>query len=292
MTLVVGATGALGTEICRQLIEKGKPVRAMVRSTSDPGKRQALRGMGADLIEGDLTDAASLRAACKGVDIVISTATVVVSQQPGDTFNDVDDGGQRALIDAAAHAGVKHFVFISVTGGISVSSPLIDSKRRVEQHLIDSGLTYTILRPGPFMESWLGGVAGFDHQSHTATVLGTGNQKLSYISAFDVARFAVASTQLPAAHNRVIELGGAEPVTPNEAVAEFEKLTGATYNVQRVPVEALEGQYAGAEHPVQKSFASIMLALASDNVIPMKDTASEFGIEPTSVRDFARRLLS
>jgi uncharacterized protein YbjT (DUF2867 family) len=292
MTLVVGATGALGTEICRQLTEQGTPVRAMVRASSDPAKREALRAMGADLVEGDLRDAASLRAACNGVDIVISTATVVVSQQPGDTFNDVDDGGQRALIDAAAAAGVKHFVFISVTGGISVSSPLIDSKRRVEQHLIDSGLTYTILRPGPFMEAWFGPVAGFDHQSHTATVLGTGNQKLSYISAFDVARFAVASTQLPAAHNRVIELGGAEAVTPNEAVAEFEKLTGETYNVQRVPVEALEGQYASAEHPVQKSFASIMLALASDNVIPMKDTASEFGIEPTSVRDFARRSLS
>src|SRR5687768_1607813 len=253
MNLVVGATGALGTEICRQLIEQGARVRAMARATSDPAKKQALRDLGAEIVEGDLRDTASLRAACEGVENVISTATVIVSQQPNDTFNDVDDAGQRALIDAARAAGVKHFVFVSVSGGIRVSSPLIDSKRRVEKHLMESGLGYTILRPAGFMEAWLGAVAGFDHKTHTATVLGTGDQQLSYISAFDVARFAVVSTQLPAARNRVIELGGAEAITPNQAVAEFEKLTGESYNVQRVPVEALEGQYAAAEHPQQKS---------------------------------------
>ncbi|MGQ0816377.1 MAG: NAD(P)H-binding protein [Gemmatimonadota bacterium] len=97
MNLVVGATGSLGTRICRELIERGQQVRA----TSNPDRLQTLRSFGAQLFRGDLTHPASLEQACEGIDAVISTATVVSSQAHDDTFTAVDDAGQRALIDAA-----------------------------------------------------------------------------------------------------------------------------------------------------------------------------------------------
>ena len=56
MNLVVGATGLLGGEICRQLAAKSKSVRALVRSTSDPAKVKALKEYGIELAEGDLKD--------------------------------------------------------------------------------------------------------------------------------------------------------------------------------------------------------------------------------------------
>jgi uncharacterized protein YbjT (DUF2867 family) len=46
MNLVVGATGMLGGEICRRLAARGKPVRALVRATSDPAKVEALQALG------------------------------------------------------------------------------------------------------------------------------------------------------------------------------------------------------------------------------------------------------
>ncbi len=60
MILVVGATGHLGGEICRRLAARGLPVRGLVRPTSAPEAVSALRAIGAELIEGDLRDPASL----------------------------------------------------------------------------------------------------------------------------------------------------------------------------------------------------------------------------------------
>jgi len=65
MTLVVGATGLLGLEICRRLASAGKSFRAMVRKTSDPAKRELLRQLGAELVEADLKDRQSLDRACR-----------------------------------------------------------------------------------------------------------------------------------------------------------------------------------------------------------------------------------
>ena len=67
MILVVGATGSLGGEVCRLLSARGKPVRALVRATSDAGKVRNLHNLGVSTVQGDLTDPASLDRACAGV---------------------------------------------------------------------------------------------------------------------------------------------------------------------------------------------------------------------------------
>ena len=291
MNLVVGASGYLGTDICSQLRAAGKPVRALIRPTTDPARRALLEQLGVEIIVGDLTSTASLRAACIGVRTVISSATIVRSAQPADTFTDVDDAGQRALVDVARDAGVAHFIFVSVSGNIAIPCPLIDAKRKVEQHIKQSGIGYTVLRPSAFMEVWLGALAGFDHTQRTATILGSGDQQLSFIAQADVARFAVAVSQLPQATNRFIELGGPKAISPNEALAVFETIAGGSYQVHRVPAEAIRGQYEAAEHPVQKSFAALMLALVADDVIPMQKTAAEFGITLRPLIDVARLMV-
>ena len=285
MNLIVGATGVLGPEICRILREQGKPVRALVRTTSDPAKVGQLCMLGVRPVIGDLKDSASIRAAVAGVSTIVSSATAVVSQQAEDSLDAVDGAGQRALIEAAREAGVKHFIFVSVTGGITTSCALIDAKRETEEQLKASGLTWTILRPAAFMENWLGPMAGFDAPNRKATLLGDGNQKISYIAAADVARVAAGCVDNPRAANRVIDLGGPEAISPRDAVKEYERATGAAFEVQEVPVAALEAQYAAAQHPTQKSFAALMLAQTSSDVIPMTETAREFGLEQRTARD-------
>src|ERR1041384_755644 len=124
MVLVVGATGFLGMEVCRQLRSAGKPVRGLVRGTSDPAKVDELRRLGVELVRGDLKDAASLPSACAGVQTVISTASSTLSRQEGDSIDSVDRRGQLALIDAARAAGVAHFVFVSFRDNPDVQYPL------------------------------------------------------------------------------------------------------------------------------------------------------------------------
>ena len=179
MTLVIGATGLLGTEICRRLASAGKPFRAMVRSTSDPAKKETLRRLGGNLVEGDLKNRASLGRACAGAAAVITTPTAILSQQKGDTFESVDLRGQMQLIDAAGAAKVGHFVFVSVSGNLLKhgDNQLLAAKKAVENHLRQSGLTYTILRPTFFTEIWLSPHLGFDFANARATIYGSGETR-------------------------------------------------------------------------------------------------------------------
>jgi uncharacterized protein YbjT (DUF2867 family) len=78
MVLVVGATGALGSEICRRLRARNLTVRGLVRPGS-PGE-PALREIGVELSFGDLRSRASVEVACRGVTTVISTATAMGSR--------------------------------------------------------------------------------------------------------------------------------------------------------------------------------------------------------------------
>ena len=175
-TLVVGATGLLGLEICRRLTEAGRSVRCLIRRTSDEGKRAELERLGVELVEGDLKDPASLARACAGVQSVISTASSTFSRQPGDSIESVDQQGQLALVDAARRAGVEHFVFVSFRENPSIQYPLTAAKRAVEQALQASGMDYTILQASYFMEIWLTPALGFDVANGKVRLYGDGSR--------------------------------------------------------------------------------------------------------------------
>ena len=134
-TLVAGATGALGGEICRRLVDRGIRVRAMVRRTSDPRKVAQLAQLGAELVTADLKEAESLAAACSGVAAVVSGVTAIVPREPGDSIETVDLAGQLALVDAAREAGAERFVYVSYSANVDTECALTDAKRAVERHL-------------------------------------------------------------------------------------------------------------------------------------------------------------
>jgi uncharacterized protein YbjT (DUF2867 family) len=293
MTLVVGATGLLGTEICRRLSAAGKSVRAMVRKTSDPAKKSILKELRAELVEGDLKDHSSIDRACQGATTVITTPTAILSQQAGDTFRTVDLEGQMHLVDAARIANAAQFVFISVSGSLGKAdrNPLVDAKRAVEEHLRRSGLTYTIVRPSFFMEIWLSSHLGFDFNNAKATIYGSGKNKISYISLFDAAQLVAKALSNPAGRNTVIELGGAEPLSQIEVVRIFEEISGRAFAMQFVPEEALRARREAAANPVEQTFASLTLAAAHGDLIDMGDTWRKFSLRPKSVRDYAKAVL-
>lgn len=291
MILVVGATGFLGGEICRRLTQLGQAVRGLARATSDPNVTANLKAMGVQLVDGDLKDKASLVAACQGIASVISTATVTRSSQPGDSIEATDAAGQQNLIAAAQEAGVSQFIYVSYSGQIGTDDPLTLAKRGVEARLRTSGLTYTILRPSYFLEAWLSPAFGFDAANAKATIYGTGDNKLSWISLGDVAAFAVESLTNPAARKAVLELGGPDALSPLEVVRIFEELSGRQFDVQHVPEDALRAQQANATDSLQRTFAALMLAYAKGNVIPMEATLQQFPLALVSVRDYARQVL-
>lgn len=292
MILVVGATGFLGTEISRRLRSKGVPVRGLVRRTSNPQAVDRLRGIGVEIAEGDLKEAASLVPVCEGVRGVISTATTTHSRQAGDSIESTDEAGQRNLVEAARHAGAGQFTYISYSGGIDTDDPLTRAKRAVEWQLQQSGMRYTILRPSFFMDVWLSPALGFDYPNAKATIFGDGTHGVSWIALHDVAAFVAETLDHPSAQNAILELGGPEPVSPLEAVRIFEEVGGRQFDVQHVPQAELETQFASAPDSLQQTFAALRLNYAKGDAIPMERILREFPVPLTSVRDYARRVVA
>jgi uncharacterized protein YbjT (DUF2867 family) len=285
MILVAGSTGLLGSEICRLLGEKGRPFRAQVRETSDPAKVERVRSYGAEVFKGDLRDPASLRAACQGVETVICTvSSVPFSYVPGvNDFQTTDMQGVINLVDEAGAAGVKHMIYISFTIHEEIPYPLANAKQTVEQRLKDSGMIYTILKPSFFMEFWLTPAVEFDPANAKATVYGSGDQPIGFISYKDVAQFAVKSIDYPAARNCTLSLGGPENLSPHQVIQLFEKSTGRTFDVTHVPVEALQAQFDSTDDPMQKTFTGLMLSYAAGDPIDMRETQQSFAVSLTPV---------
>jgi len=279
----------LGNEICRKLRSKNLQVKAMVRSATDPVKIEQLTKLGVQLVQGDLQEMESLRRALQGVKTVISTvSSMPFSYKPGENdIQSVDENGVINLIDAAKVVGVNHFIYTSFSKNIDLDFPLRNAKRKVERHLQNSGLNFTILRPGCFMELWLTAAVGFDAVNGNVNTCGTGANPLAYISFKDVARFAVESVSNPAALNAVLELGGPQNLSQLDAVKIFEEALGKKIEVGQMPVDMLQSQLDGAEDPMQKSFSGLMLCVANGDRIDMQEVLSKFPVELTSVKEFA-----
>lgn len=291
MILIAGATGVVGGFVTQALAASGNPVRALVRKTSDPGKRDALTKAKATLVEGDLRDRASLEAACKGVTTLISTVSTTVSRQPTDSIEEVDHAGQVALVDVAKAAGVKHFILVSFPDG-AVGTPLEQAKRAVEKRMAESGMAFTVLRPTMFMEAWLGPMLGFDYANAKARIYGAGTAKHWWISAEEVVFATVDSVKNEKARNRVLDLGGPEELSQREVVRIFEEVSGKKFELEEVPDAALAAQYEGAPDSLSKSFGGLVLTASRGAKLNVKPSLEVFAFpKRISVRDYAKRVL-
>lgn len=289
-TLVIGATGILGSEVVKLLRAEAKPVRALVRNTSLPAKVQALRDAGAELAEGDLKHPSTLATAFHGIACVVSTASSTLSRADGDDIESVDRDGQLNAVEAARKAKVEQFVLVSFPPS-PMPFPLQDAKRAVERALVKSGIPYTILHPAHFWEIWCSPALGFDAHARKARIFGDGAARMNWVSFRDVAAACVRSLGNPRALNRTFEIGGPEPLSQLDIVRVFEEIGGRPFEREHVPLEALRTQHEGSEDPLQKSFAALMLLVASGEWVFDSAAAREaLGIEMADVRGFARQV--
>lgn len=289
MVLVAGATGLVGSEVCRRLIRRGERVRALVRPTSSREKVDELAAAGVELAVGDLKDPQSLVAPCRGVDSVISTASSTLRGQPGDSIQSVDAAGQLSLVAAAGDAGVDRFVYVSFRRTPGISFPLADAKEEVETAL--KAMNFTVIQASLFMEVWLSPALGFDYRDAQARIYGPGTNGISWVSYRDVAEMCAIALRHPAAERKTIEFGGPEALSPLEVVARFENIGGRRFRLEHIPEEALRAQFRQAADPLQRTFAALMLGYVHGDAMDMAPVVAAFGIQLSSVDDYARSVL-
>lgn len=286
-TLLVGATGALGSQILRTLAESEKPVRALVRATA--GGFDAESG-GIEAAVGDLKNTDSLEAACRGVTSVIAAATAMRSQTPEDSLASVDEAGHLSLIAAAERAGVRHFVYLSIPP-LQPDSAFQRIKRRIEARLRESSMSFTVLQSAPFLEVWLSPAFGFNPSHGRAVVFGAGTRAVSWISLVDAARFAAKAAEGGALAGLVVPMGGPDALSPLDAIRIFEEEGAPKVTAEHVPEIALEAGLQSARTPIEEARAALAIAVARGLRLDPHSVLEHLPGRMTSARDFARRHL-
>lgn len=180
---------------------------------------------------------------------------------------------------------MRHLIYTSAYGSHpDHPHPLFRAKGISEAALRASGLTYTILKPGPFMEGWIGTIIGLPLQAgQPVTLVGEGARKQAFVAMRDVVAYAVAAVDNPTAYNQEIAISAAPPYSWTEAVAAVERATGQTIAVCYVQ--------PGEPIPLVPPTMGAILAVLemADATIEMTTMAATYGIEPTSVDAFAQQ---
>jgi uncharacterized protein YbjT (DUF2867 family) len=235
--LVTGGTGFVGGHVVHALRQAGKPVRCLVRNRRKAGKLGAL---GCELVEGDVTDPASLRRAVEDVGVVVHL--VAIRQGRPEQFQRVMVGGTRDLLKLAKEGGVKRFVHMSALGTSEETKDLVPyfgAKWQQEQDLQSSGFPYVIFRPS-FVFGRDGGILPTFRKlaklAPVTPIIGSGKQRIQPIWADDVAAYFDKAIDLEPATNRIFELGGPDVVTWNEFWERLKRALGMRRPSVHVPV--------------------------------------------------------
>jgi uncharacterized protein YbjT (DUF2867 family) len=228
--LAVGAAGNLAGLVVPELVERGAKVRGLVRKPEQVA--EAKRRGAAEVAVGDLADLDRLRAALQGVDAVFHVG-------PAFAPNEIQMG--QNMVQAAAGAGVRKFVFSSVIHPILSKLPNHVTKAQVEEALIDSDLEYTILHPTVLFQNY---------STFWAKVVQTGileepwspNTRFSRVDYRDVAEVAaIALTEDRLAYG-TFELCSSGILNRHEVAALISEVLGKQVKVGTIDPDAF-GQF-------------------------------------------------
>src|SRR5438046_5015795 len=242
---VTGANGFVGRHAIARLLRGGHEVRALI--SERPGAEKELPGGGTnvDVRRADVRKPESLRGAFDGVDAVIHTVAVPTERKQ--RFAEVNVAGVAHVVAEARRAGVRRIVHMGALGADTTSPyPYLRSKGEGEALVTGSGIAHVVLQP-----SLLFGVSddffprlAFSLLLPVLSVPANGTARFQPVHVDDIAQALLASV-----HRREIsgvhEIGGAEPVTYDEMLAETMRATGRRRPPLHVPVPRIRHPATG-----------------------------------------------
>jgi uncharacterized protein YbjT (DUF2867 family) len=274
--LVTGATGKVGQEVVRQLAAAGVPLRALVR---DPMRASNIRLPGVEIVVGDLAVPGTLDRAFAGIDRVFLLSPANPEQV---TL-------QGNAIEAASRAGVRAMVKLSVAGGPDSGTQIGRWHWTTEKQLESSGIGFTMLRPGLYMQQALTFAPSIAATGSFSIPMGTG--EVAMIDARDVAAVAVCALTTDGHDRKIYDLTGPEALSFDAVADQIAEAIGKRVSYVHVPPEYARKQMLAAGVP--RWLADDMLVLFASfregygsSVSPTVETVT--GKPPRSFRQFAR----
>jgi uncharacterized protein YbjT (DUF2867 family) len=286
VTGAAGDLGAIGRNLTAMLLDKGHPVRALVRREDE--RAEALRQLGAEVVQGDLTDLASMHRAIAGVKRIYFGMSVSPAYL-------------EATVNTAAvarHHGVEAFVNMSQMTVTQMSiTETTDSPQHklhwlAEQTLAWSGLPIVTVRPTVFLEGFFLRLVAVGVRDNNELALPLGNSKTSPVSAVDVARTVAEILDNPAPHiGQVYNLTGFESADLDHYARIFSEALGRTICYRDVPLSEWTDTLRGFEVPAHLvNHLAVMAELHKQGRYDrMTDDLFKLtGKTPTSLYDFVK----
>lgn len=277
MIVVTGATGRVGSELTRQLVEAGIRPRVLVRSAA-----AAAAGLGTvpEMIEGDFMRPDTLEPGFEGAGRVF----LLSPANPDQVEMEMN------VVNAAKSAGVHHIVKLSVMGATPWST--IGFMRQhyvVERYIEDEGLRFTFLRPNLFMQNLLSMANMITTQGRIYAPLGDG--EISMVDVRDVAAMALVALTSEEFENRAFEISGPEALSMSEVAERLSESLGR--NIHYVDVSEQEARDAlhdeGAPDWQISDYLTYQWFLRSDyGSMVTQSIAKMLGRPPRSFAEFAR----
>ncbi|WP_405749763.1 SDR family oxidoreductase [Streptomyces sp. NBC_00144] len=258
--LVTGATGYIGGRLVPELLDAGHRVRCLSRSP-DRLRDHPWAGR-AEAVRGDVTDAASVAASMRGIDVAYY---LVHALNTGSGFEETDRRAARIFGEQARAAGVRRIVYL---GGLTPDgvpeqelSPHLRSRAEVGRILLASGVPTTVLRAAVIIGS---GSASFEmlrYLTERLPVMVTPSwvsTRIQPIAVRDVLRYLVGSALMPADVHRAFDIGGPDIMTYRDMMRRFASVAGLPHRlILPVPMLSprLSSHWIGLVTPVPRSLA-------------------------------------
>lgn len=291
---VTGANGFVGRHVVARLLLARHDVRALISERR--GAETELPGAGAqmDVRRADVRKPESLRGAFDSVDAIIHTVAVPTERKQ--RFAEVNVAGVAHVVAEARRAGVPRIVHMSALGADPESPyPYLRSKGEGQALVTGSGLSHVVLRPSLLFgqgDDFFPRLA-FSLLFPVVPVPGDGKSRFQPVHVDDIAQALVAAVERRDISG-VHEIGGAEPVTYDEMLAETMRATGKRRPILHVPVPLMKppalvmGLFM-SDPPV--TVAQLDL-LAVDNAPRRNALEPVFGVRPRPFKgalDYLRR---
>lgn len=279
---VTGANGFVGRHAVARLLGGGHDVRALI--SERPGAEKELPSTGArmDVRRGDVRKAESLRGLFDGIDAVIHTVAIPTERRQ--RFAEVNVAGVAHVVAEARRAGVGRIVHMSALGGDPASPyPYLRSKGEGQAIVTGSGIPHVVLRPSLLFgegDDFFPRLA-FSLMFPVVPVPGDGKSRFQPVHVEDIAQalvVAVERREISGVH----EVGGSEPVTYDEMLAETMRGTGKRRATLHVPVPLMKPPafLMGLVMPDPPVTISQLDLLAVDNTPRQNALEPVFGVRP------------
>ena len=289
MILLTGGTGFVGGHVLKALQASGRPIRCLVR-------KPAKAGLDCEVVQGDMTDPASLRRAVEDADAVVHL--VAIRQGKKEQFERIMAQGTRDLLAAAKEAGVGRFVLMSALGTSEESKDLVPyygAKWEMELATEGAGIPYVIFRPSFVFERDGGILPTFAKLAKLAPVTpitGSGKQRIQPIWAGDLAAYFDRAIDLDAARNRTFELGGPDVVSWNEFWERLKRARGIRRPSVHVPMglmrmNALVTERLPGNIPLTRDLLKMLEH--GDNIVTNDDATQTFRLPLVPLDEQLRR---